>query len=403
MRWLITILSLAVGLSVAAAPASARPDADTQIYVARLLSASGYDPGPADGIWGPRTEAAFRSFLEDRDLPYEFSDRVWDALEQAAIEHARSARPPARSAASGRAGQCAEPSAEYEVALGKIQARTELAGEHSAEKSCGLLNLARAVIWKTLRCFNDPILTAEQIEKVKADFAAVTGYIPQLKAAYAEGSRSGRQTSQPPDGGQLPVLAACSLHARGSRLQGIAGRSESGRAGTLRSVLPGVGEAMETVSVVTCARPNGAHGGSMAQVAVRPWLGPCGTLRDSSFGLQERIYRDPAHDALLCRGGGCRVVRAATSFLDNSASRFTTCSAVHELVRTRWLCGPEQMATMWRTAIATSRTPLTFAANLAHGVGRKITGFSGPIAFASTARTIATTRSPLSRYSNCQL
>ena len=256
MRWLILVLALAVGLSLAASPATAGPDADTQKYVARLLSASGYDPGPADGIWGPRTEAAFRAFLENHGLPYEFSDRVWDALEKAAIEQAQSARPPARSTASGRAGQCAEPSPEYETVLGKIQARTELAGEHSAEKSCGLLNLARAVIWKTLRCFNDPILTDEQIGKVKADFAAVAEYIPQLKAAYAEEPRPRHgQAFKAPDGGELPVLAAGRLHTRGLGLHRASGYSESSRAGTLRSILRRVGRGMVSMAISIRALP----------------------------------------------------------------------------------------------------------------------------------------------------
>ena len=34
-----------------------------------LLAALGYAPGTADGIWGPRTGAAYRKFLDDADLP----------------------------------------------------------------------------------------------------------------------------------------------------------------------------------------------------------------------------------------------------------------------------------------------------------------------------------------------
>ena len=37
--------------------------------VQNLLEAMGHAPGPADGRWGPRTERAFRSFLGDAALP----------------------------------------------------------------------------------------------------------------------------------------------------------------------------------------------------------------------------------------------------------------------------------------------------------------------------------------------
>ncbi len=34
-----------------------------------LLSQLGYEPGPVDGLWGPKTASAYRSFLIDRNLP----------------------------------------------------------------------------------------------------------------------------------------------------------------------------------------------------------------------------------------------------------------------------------------------------------------------------------------------
>ena len=35
----------------------------------RLMAGLGYEPGPADGVWGARTARAYRSFLRDRGLP----------------------------------------------------------------------------------------------------------------------------------------------------------------------------------------------------------------------------------------------------------------------------------------------------------------------------------------------
>ncbi|WP_163078628.1 peptidoglycan-binding domain-containing protein, partial [Acinetobacter baumannii] len=37
--------------------------------IQRLLTRMGYDPGPIDGLDGPRTDAALRAFVADRNLP----------------------------------------------------------------------------------------------------------------------------------------------------------------------------------------------------------------------------------------------------------------------------------------------------------------------------------------------
>ncbi|MCA0318341.1 MAG: DUF1036 domain-containing protein [Proteobacteria bacterium] len=39
--------------------------------IQRLLTRMGYDPGPIDGLDGPKTEAALRAFIADRNLPAE--------------------------------------------------------------------------------------------------------------------------------------------------------------------------------------------------------------------------------------------------------------------------------------------------------------------------------------------
>ena len=51
-----------------------------------LLAELGYQPGPADGFWGPKTGVAFRSFLVDQNLPE--SDVLTEALLSALRETA---------------------------------------------------------------------------------------------------------------------------------------------------------------------------------------------------------------------------------------------------------------------------------------------------------------------------
>ena len=63
-------------LQETAPPAEGPPDAgrdagfskDDVLEAQELLAASGYDPGPADGLWGPRTGRAVQSFLADAGL-----------------------------------------------------------------------------------------------------------------------------------------------------------------------------------------------------------------------------------------------------------------------------------------------------------------------------------------------
>lgn len=50
--------------------------------IQRLLARMGYDPGPVDGLEGPRTEAALRTFIADRNLPADAaaSPDIFDTL-----------------------------------------------------------------------------------------------------------------------------------------------------------------------------------------------------------------------------------------------------------------------------------------------------------------------------------
>ena len=50
--------------------------------IQRLLARMGYDPGPVDGLEGPRTDAALRSFIADRNLPADAaaSPDIFDTL-----------------------------------------------------------------------------------------------------------------------------------------------------------------------------------------------------------------------------------------------------------------------------------------------------------------------------------
>ena len=55
--------------SFAAVKESLKPPAEVVRVVQSLLKALGYRPGPADGVWGRNSVAAYRSFLRDAGLP----------------------------------------------------------------------------------------------------------------------------------------------------------------------------------------------------------------------------------------------------------------------------------------------------------------------------------------------
>ena len=87
-----SIIGLLSGLSFLVALATHSPAAADKVGVLRLqqdLTALGFDPGPADGLWGPKTRRAARSFgvQEGLDLTIgSFSDLTqsyWRALDTA--------------------------------------------------------------------------------------------------------------------------------------------------------------------------------------------------------------------------------------------------------------------------------------------------------------------------------
>ena len=59
---------LLVASLVGLPPADAAFDPDVEAVQTRL-SALGYEPGPADGLIGPRTRSAIAAFRDDRGLP----------------------------------------------------------------------------------------------------------------------------------------------------------------------------------------------------------------------------------------------------------------------------------------------------------------------------------------------
>jgi hypothetical protein len=75
----------AIAQLLAPPPATPSPTQETRVVqLQRLLAALGYEPGLADGIWGPKTAAALHAYQQDTGLPV--SDVVSDEL----IAHAQS-------------------------------------------------------------------------------------------------------------------------------------------------------------------------------------------------------------------------------------------------------------------------------------------------------------------------
>jgi|GEM_PF-2061308 hypothetical protein len=66
---------------------TATPVSDPASFAAaqEALRDLGFDPGPIDGLWGPRSRAALRAFLKSRDLEggEHLDEAVWSALRKA--------------------------------------------------------------------------------------------------------------------------------------------------------------------------------------------------------------------------------------------------------------------------------------------------------------------------------
>jgi peptidoglycan hydrolase-like protein with peptidoglycan-binding domain len=92
-----------------------RPDSATarQITHAQTnLAALGYDPGPADGRFGSRTEAALRKFQKDARLPPgdgRIDDRLLARLDTEARTRARSGRQELAAISPGAAPKAEKP------------------------------------------------------------------------------------------------------------------------------------------------------------------------------------------------------------------------------------------------------------------------------------------------------
>ena len=63
------VATQATAAAAAPAPDADRPPSEAIREAQALLGALGYRPGPADGIWGRRTGAAYQAFLRDAGLP----------------------------------------------------------------------------------------------------------------------------------------------------------------------------------------------------------------------------------------------------------------------------------------------------------------------------------------------
>jgi peptidoglycan hydrolase-like protein with peptidoglycan-binding domain len=67
MKTLILLLALAVGHTPIVAPVLAQDPAAIE-SVQKTLKAKGHDPGPVDGVMGPRTTAALRAYQKEQGL-----------------------------------------------------------------------------------------------------------------------------------------------------------------------------------------------------------------------------------------------------------------------------------------------------------------------------------------------
>jgi peptidoglycan hydrolase-like protein with peptidoglycan-binding domain len=65
------IAAALISFGVPAAQTNSQPDFSPDVIkrVQERLAAMGYDPGPADGKWGPKTQQAVKQLQADREHP----------------------------------------------------------------------------------------------------------------------------------------------------------------------------------------------------------------------------------------------------------------------------------------------------------------------------------------------
>lgn len=102
--------------------------------IQRLLTQLGYDPGPADGVYGPQTRAAIEAFQRHEGLPVDgqVSDALLAHMEMVVSAHATASRTPARVSAT----ETATPSSA-----------SALAGAKQDELKARLINALEELDW----------------------------------------------------------------------------------------------------------------------------------------------------------------------------------------------------------------------------------------------------------------
>jgi peptidoglycan hydrolase-like protein with peptidoglycan-binding domain len=120
MRSLLLTSALAIGLT--AAPLLMAQSAGTIRSVQQALNDKGFDPGPIDGIMGPRTRSAIRSYEKQQNMPANgaLTAKVLDGLGVQAADE------PHHFDNAGRAVKGSYSQGGKDVGTGSVQAGHEL-------------------------------------------------------------------------------------------------------------------------------------------------------------------------------------------------------------------------------------------------------------------------------------
>ncbi len=79
---MVPLFSEFLALAMGAPPRDGAPDLDTVAGIQTALRRLGYDCGPSDGIWGPRSIVACKAFQTERGLK---PDAIVGPLTKAAL------------------------------------------------------------------------------------------------------------------------------------------------------------------------------------------------------------------------------------------------------------------------------------------------------------------------------